>query len=115
PDVGHPDRSSVFGGDDDVVELVGRIDASEGSQQQLRLALFDRAAWYLDVLTDDGVANLLDGEAIRVQFLDVHDDVNLARAAATEVHLADAVDRLNCALHLLVGNLGQCSQAHRIG
>ena len=49
-----------------------------------------------------------------VQLLDVHDDVDLAGPAAAQIHLADAVHRLDRALHLLVGDLRQRPQAHRV-
>ena len=43
---------------DDVVEILRRVDAAERAQQQLSLALLDRAAGNLDVLGNDGVAHL---------------------------------------------------------
>ena len=51
-------RRAVLGGDDDVVEVLGGVDAAERAQQQLALALLDRAAGNLDVLGDDRVAHL---------------------------------------------------------
>ena len=54
----------------------------ERAQQQLPLALLDRAAGDLDVLGDDGVAHLGHRQAVGVQLLDVDDDVDLAGAAA---------------------------------
>ena len=73
----------------------GGVDAAERPQQQLPLALLDRAARDLDVLGDDRVAHLGHRQAVRVQLLDVDDDVDLAGAAAGEADLADAVDRLD--------------------
>ena len=113
-DVRDADRRAVHGRDDDVVELLGGVDAAQRAQQDLRLALFDGAARHLDVLGGDGVADLLDRQAVAVQLLDVDDDVDLAGAAAAEVDLADAVDGLDGALHLLVGDLGERAQAHRV-
>ena len=52
---------------------------------------------------------------VRAQLLDVDDDVDLAGAAAAEADLADAVDGLDDARDLLVGELGQRPQAHRVG
>ena len=60
------------------------VDAAEGAQQQLPLALLDRAAGNLDVLGDHRVAHLLDRQAVRVQLLDVDDDVDLAGAVAAD-------------------------------
>ena len=49
-DVGDADRRAVLRRDDDVVEVLGGVDAAERAQQQLALALLDRAARNLDVL-----------------------------------------------------------------
>ena len=87
----------------------------ERAQQQLALALLDRAARDLDVLRDDGVADLGDRQPVRVELLDVHDDVDLAGAPAGEAHFADAVHGLDHAGDLLVGQLGERAQAHRVG
>ena len=114
-DVGDANRRAVPRRDDDVVEVPGRVDAAERAQQQLALALLDRAAGNLDVLGDDRVAHLGHRQPVRVQLLDVDDDVDLAGAAAGEADLADAVDRLDDAGDLLVGQLGQRPQAHRVG
>ena len=112
-DVRHADRRAVPGRDDDVVEVRGGVDAAERAQQQLALALLDRAAWDLDVLGDERVAHLGHRQAVRVQLLDVDDDVDFARAAAGEADFADAVDGLDDPRDLLVGELGQRAQAHR--
>ena len=47
-----------FGRDDDVVEVVGGIDAAERAQEQLALALLDRAAGDFDVLGDQRFPHL---------------------------------------------------------
>ena len=60
------------------------------------------------------VPDVLDREPVAVQLLDVDDDVDLAGAAAAEIDLADAVDGLDGAFHLLVGELRQRPQAHRV-
>ena len=65
--------------DDDVVELIGGIDAAERAQPDLPLALLERAAGNLDVLLLNRVAHLVDRQAARVQLLDVDDDVDFAR------------------------------------
>jgi hypothetical protein len=41
--------------------------------------------------------------------------VDLSRASACQAHFADAVDRLDAAGNLLVGQLGERSKAHRLG
>ena len=111
-DVGDADRRPVLGRDHDVVEVRGRVDPAERAQQQLALTLLDGAAGNLDVLRDDGVADLGHRQAVRVQLLDVDDDVDLAGAAAGQADLADAVDGLDGAGDLLVGELGERPQAH---
>ncbi len=115
PDVRDANRRAVPRRDDDVVEIRRRVDAAERAQQQLALALLDRAARDLDVLRHDRVAHLGDRQPVRVELLDVDDDVDLAGAAAGEADLADAVDRLDHARDLLVGQLGERAQAHRVG
>ena len=113
-DVRDANRRAVPRRHDDVVEVRGGIDPAERAQQQLALALLDRAARDLDVLGDESVAHLAHRQLVRVQLLDVDDDVDLARAAAGEADLADAVDRLDDARDLLVGDLGERAQAHRV-
>ena len=60
----------------------GGIDAAERAEQQLTLALLDRAAGDFHVLRDDGVAQLGHRQPVRIELLDVDDDVDLAGAAA---------------------------------
>src|SRR4029078_8761964 len=96
-------------------ELIGRLDAAERPQRQLRLALRDVAAGDLDVLGDDGVAHALDRAPVRVQLLDVEDDVDLAGLAARDGDFADAVDGFDAAADLLVGALGQRLELQRTG
>ena len=57
-------------------------------------SLLERAAGDLDVLGLDGVPHLIDRHAVRVQLLDVDDDVDLAAEIAAHRHFADAVHRL---------------------
>ena len=64
------------------LKSVGGVDAAERAQQQLPLALLDRPARDLDVLGDDGVAHLGHRQAVRIELLDVGDDVDFAAAAA---------------------------------
>ena len=114
-DIGNANRRVVLRRDDDVVEILRRVDASERAQQELPLALLDGAPRDLDVLGDDGVAHLRHRQPVGIQLLDVDDDMDLAGAAAGEADLADAVDGLNRAGDLLVGELGDRAQAHRLG
>ncbi len=58
--VGNPHRRAVDGRDDDVVELVGRVDASERTQTDFPFSLLDRAAWDFDVFFLNRVAHLVD-------------------------------------------------------
>src|SRR5712691_11686291 len=62
----------------------------------------------------DGVPHLIDRQAVRVQLLDVDDDVDLARALAADAHGANAVDRFQRTRDLLIRDLGQRAQAGRI-
>ena len=55
--------------------------------------------------------HLVDRQPVRIQLLDVDDDVNFAGAVAADGDGADAVDRFERALHLLVGDLGERAQA----
>ena len=113
-DVRHFHRRAAHRRDDDVVELVGGVNAAERPQQDFGFALLDRAARHLDVLALDRVAHLRDREPVGIQFLEVDHDVDFARATASERHFSDAVDRLDAALDVLVRNLGERPQAHRI-
>ena len=56
----------------------GGVDPAERAQQELALALLDRPAGDLDVLRDERVAHLRHRQPVRVQLLDVDDDVNFA-------------------------------------
>jgi hypothetical protein len=77
--------------------------------------LLDGTARDLDVLGNHGVADLLNRQAVRVQLLDVNDDVDFTRPSTANLHLTDAIHRLDRPLHLLVGDLGQGPKAHRVG
>ena len=110
-DIGDPDRRAVDRRDDDVVELVGRIDAAHRPQADFPFALLERAARNFDVLLLDRVAHLIDRETAGVQLLDIDHDVDFARPIAADAHVADAVHGFQRPLDLLVGNLGQRSQA----
>ena len=114
-DVRHANRRAVLRRDDDVVEVVGGVDAAERPQQELAFALLYRTARDFDVLGDDRVAHLRQRQSVRIQLLDVDDDVNLTGAAARDRHLTDAVGRLNRPRDLLVRKLRQRPQAHRVG
>ena len=81
-DVAHADRRAVRVATTMLPNSLGRLDPSERAQHQLRVALLDAAAGHLDVLGDDRVTDLRPRQAVRVQLLDVEDDVDFARAAA---------------------------------
>ena len=98
-----------------MVELIGGVDAAHGPQQDFGLPLLDGAPWRLDVLRHDCIAHVGDRQPVGVQLLKIDDDVHFAGATAADRHLADAVDGFDRALDLLVGDLGQRPQAHRLG
>jgi hypothetical protein len=113
-DVAQTDRRPARGGrHDDVRELLGRFEPAQRAQRQLGVPLLDVAARHLDVLGHDRVAHAVHGEAVRVQLLDVEDHLDLARLAARDGDLADAVHGFDRAPDLLVGDLGQRAQGQR--
>ena len=114
-DVRDLDRRRIDGRDDDVLELIGGIDAPQRSERKRRLPLFEQPAGNFDVLLLHRVAYLIDRQAVRVQLLHIDHDLDFARATAGEADLPDAVDRFEAALHLLVGDFGERPQAHRVG
>src|SRR5206468_12018915 len=103
-DVRDPHRRAVDVRYDDVVELIGGVDAPHRAQTDFPFSLLERPAGNFDVLLLNGVAHLIDRQAARVQLLDVDDDMNFTWAIAADRDGANAVHRLQGALDLLVGD-----------
>ena len=99
-----------------LLKSCGGVDAAERAQQQLALALLDGAAGDLDVLGDDArrAPGVIDRPYEFSFSMSTTMWISRARPPAS-VDLADAVDRLDGARDLLVGQLGQRAQAHRVG
>ena len=79
--VAYLDRRAGDAGNDDVVELAGRVDAAERTKADFPLALFERTAGDFDVLALDRVTNLVDRQTVGVQLLDVDE---IGRASCRE-------------------------------
>ncbi len=59
-DIGNADRCSVDRLNNNVLELIRSINTTQCSEADFPFALFDHAAWDLDVLSLNRVANLID-------------------------------------------------------
>ena len=106
-------RRAAARADDDFAELLGGSDAPEGAQAQFLRAGNHAAAGRFDIFACEGVAHIKHREVVRGQFLRVEQNANLALLPAVELDAADAVDRLDRAAHLLVGNFRQFAAAER--
>ena len=105
-DVADADLRAAARADDDFAELFGGSDAAEGAEAELLRAGDHAAAGSFDVFALEGVAHVEDGEIVRGEFLRVEENANLARLAAVELDAANAIDRLDGAADLLVGDFG---------
>ena len=93
--------------DDHVFEVANLLDAAERPQDQFVRTLIDAPAGDLDVLGANGVANLIDGQAVGLKFVRIQPDLDLALPAADDLNRTDAANRFQPLLDLLVGNFGQ--------
>ena len=66
-DIANPDRDVAAGGDDDVGELLGPRQASDGADRQLPHALFEPAARQLEVLRAQRRGDIRGRERVGVQ------------------------------------------------
>ena len=101
--------------DGDVGEFARRLHAAVRPEREVAQPLLDLAAGDLHVLRLQRADDLRGREADRGQFLGVDDDVDLARTAADDEHLADAADRLEPAAQSLVGELGDVADRRGAG
>jgi hypothetical protein len=103
-DVGKGDRRSVPVGQDDPVEVVDVDDAAHCSQGDFGRSRRKVAAWDLDVLALDGGSHLIDRETVGVHAVGVEQQLDFALTLAVETDRADALERFENLLDLLVGD-----------
>ncbi len=109
-DIGDADGRSIDGGDDDAREIERLLDAAERTERELAVALVDAPAGDLDVLRRQRQPDLLDVVVVGGEFLRIQQHLDLALALADEADLADAVDRLDVLLDLVIDYLGHLAQ-----
>jgi hypothetical protein len=110
-DIGDLDRIAVAVGDDDVVEIRGRLHTPESAQRQCSVGLFDAASGHFQVLSPERLLDLRDGQVVGAQLVAVQIDVDLALAPADDQDLAHAVDRFDLPPQRLIRILRHLSQA----
>ncbi len=112
-DVADANRRVPARGDDEVVEGVRAAQASDGADGELAVALLETAAGQLQVLRAQGGGDVGRREAVGVEAIGVDLDLDLAPPRAEEQHFADAVDRLEPLLHVLLEKRRQLDDRHR--
>ena len=101
--------------DDDALEIARIDDASHRAQRQLASALVHASARDFDVLRGQRGTHLLDIQVVGVQLLAIEPDLNLALPIADEADLADAAERLDVLLDLVVDDLRGFAKIARRG
>ncbi len=105
-DIANADRRAAHVLDDDVVELRNGFHASQRSHAHLDGTAHNASAGRFDVFALQRSFDFLRGELIAVELVQIHEHVDLAVAAAADVHARHAIHGLQRAPHLLVGDLG---------
>src|SRR5207302_8864127 len=100
------DDVAVRGGERNVGEILRRLHAAVGAQREIAQSLLDFAAGNLHVLRLQRGHKLRGGQSNGGQLGGIDDDVDLARTAADDQHLADTVDRFETAAQFLVCEFG---------
>src|SRR5437773_1250739 len=83
------------------------IHAAKGPHTFFARTANDAASRNLNVLTLYRTLNLIDGDAVRIQFLGVKEKADLARTSSTHCHSTDAIHCLQHAPDLLVRNFSR--------
>ena len=106
-DVLELDRKTVFGRDDDVVELLDLRQLADRAQADRLCALDQRSARQLLILCGDGGRDLIDGKPVCTQPVRVDVELDLLWPAAENDDLTDAVSRLDLFLDQRRDQIGQ--------
>src|SRR5580698_2102912 len=96
---------------DDFAELIGRGDAAERAEAELLRACNHAAAGSLDIFPLERIAHVDNREIVGGQFLGVEKDADLAGLATVQLNAAHAVDGLDGAADLFVGDFGEFAAA----
>src|SRR5262249_123554 len=104
--IAHAYRNSSPCSDYDVAELIGRSNTPQRSQAQFLRPGNHATARCLDIFSLQRIAHVEDREVMGGKLLRIEQDANLPLLAAAEVNAANAVNRLQGAANLLVGDLG---------
>src|SRR2546427_4124720 len=91
PDVAQSDRRSVNICDNDVGKLADGIHPAQGPYTLLARAANDSASRNLNVLTLNRTLNLIDGDAVGIQFLGVKKKADLTRPSSAHCYRTDAI------------------------
>jgi len=89
-DVGDAHGMAVFLANDDVGEFRDGLDATAGAQRHRLPSLIHASAGDLDVLLLERVRHVGDRQVVRTKAIGIEPDVDLARPAAEDDHLAHA-------------------------
>ena len=98
---------------DDAVKVLDRLHSPHRAYTQLGDPLNDAPARRFHVLSRHGALNLLRTQVVRIHFVDIEKDVDLAIPTALHVDDAHTIDSLNRTSHSLVGDLGQVADGTR--
>ena len=110
-DVAEFDCVSAAIRDDEIVELGGLDDAAHRAHRQFARAFVNTSARHFEILRAHCISNLRDSDVERAHLVWVDPDLDLATASADDLNVADAVDRFDLLLDLVVGNV--CDFAQR--
>ncbi len=102
-DVGEADRPAVDGGDDEVVEVLDRLEEAEVAHRELGQRTLDEAARQLEVLAVQGHDDVVHRQAVGGELVAVDPDPDHGLAEAGHEDVADPRHRLQLGLHHLVG------------
>ena len=93
------DGDAVAVGDDDLLNVVQRVDHAFGSDVVSAVDLLDVAATGVLVVAGQGLEHLADGDVERIEGIGVHGHLILLQIAAKAVNLYDAGNAGELALH----------------
>ena len=101
-DIVYSDRRPIDIRDDDVAKLANGIHAPQGPHADFASAANDAPSRDFNVLILNGVLKLIDGNAVRIQFLRVGVKAYLARPSSSDRHGTNAIHSFQHAPDLLV-------------
>ena len=112
-DVADADWRVAARGDDEIVEGVGRAQPADRPHRQVAVALLQPSAGQLEILRPQRRRDVGGREPVGIQAVGIDLDLDLTSSRAEEQHFADAVDRLEPLLHVLLEERRQFHDRHR--